>query len=375
MIPPIDVGALSPPAQKIASPSAPEKLQEMAARGVAPGMRPGELVTVLVLLLGSERPAVKQTADKTLAALPEPILNGALATDLPPLVVDHLARLYADRAPALEKLLAMPRVDPETLLHLGATGSEAVTELIAVNEERLLKNPRVIEKLYLNKHTRMSTADRLIELASRNGIELTGIPAWREAVVAIQGELIAEPSPEPSPDDLLFQETQQIAEQIAAETAAEAEDTHLEDDEGQEQIKEKFLPIYKRLAQMTISQKVRRAMLGTREERMLLVRDNNRLVASAAIRSPQMQEDDVILLSRNRNLSDEVLRIISSSASWMQSYSIKKNLVENPRTPVMVATKLVPLLRESDLRSLSKSKNVTSPVKDAARRHLDRRSK
>jgi hypothetical protein len=250
-----------------------------------------------------------------------------------------------------------------------------VTELIAVNEERLLRNPKVIERLYLNKATRMSTADRLIELATRNSIELTGIPAWREASVAIQDELIAEPSPEPSPDDLLFQETQEIAEQIAAQVAAEGEDTHVEDDEGQEQLKEKFLPIYKRLAQMTISQKVRRAMLGTREERMLLVRDNNRLVASAAIRSPQMQEDDVILLSRNRNLSDEVLRIISSTSAWMQSYSIKKNLVENPRTPVMVATKLVPMLRESDLRSISKSKNVTSPVKDAARRHLDRRDR
>lgn len=373
MIPPIDVATLSPPAQKIAGPSAPQKLQEMAARGVAPGVKPGELTTVLVLLASSEREAVREAAEKTLGALPEPILGGALGSDLPPLVIDRLARLYAERAPVLERLLAMPRVDEETLLHLAATGAEAITELIAVNEERLLKHPHVIERLYLNKRTRMSTADRLIELATRNGVDLHGIPAWREASTAIKEELIAEPSPEPTPDDILFQETHEVSEQLASLTSEKAEDTHVEDDEGQEKIKEKYLPLYKRLAEMTISQRIRRAMLGSREERMLLVRDNNRLVASAAVRSPQMQEDDIALISRNRNISDEVLRIISSTAQWTQSYMIKKNLVENPRTPVTVATKLVPLLRESDLRHISKSKNVTSPVKDAARRHLDRR--
>ncbi|AKT40723.1 hypothetical protein [Chondromyces crocatus] len=371
MIPPIDMGTLSPPAQKIAQPAAPQKLQEMAARGVAPGMKPGELTTVLVLLTTSERASVRETAERTLAALPDPILTGALGSDLPPLVVDHLARLYPARPPVLEKLLAMPRIDAETLLHLASTGNETVTELIAVNEERLLKNPRVIERLYLNKNTRMSTADRLIDLATRNQVELTGIPAWREASTAIKEELIAEASDEPTPDDMLFQETDALAEQLTDDN--QGSDTHKEDEEGKEHVEEKFLPLYKRLADMTISQRIRRAMLGTREERMLLVRDTNRLVASAAVRSPQMQEDDIALISRNRNISDEVLRVIATTAEWMNSYTIKKSLVENPRTPVMVATKMVPLLRESDLKSISKSKNVTSPVKDAARRHLDRR--
>jgi hypothetical protein len=370
MIPPIAVGELSAPAQKIAQASTPQKLQEMAARGIAPGVRPGELVTVLVLLSSSERQPVRETADKTLAALPEPILAGALSSDLPPLVIDRLIQAHGDRFDVIERLCAMPRVASETLEHLATTGSEAVTELIAVNEDRLLKAPRIIERLYMNKRTRMSTADRLIDLATRNGIELSGIPAWREVSTAIQGELISEPTPELTPDDELFVETQLISEQIAA---AVAEDTHVEDDEGQEQLKEKYVPLYKRLASMTMSQKIRRAMLGSREERMMLVRDSNRLVASAAIRSPQMQEEDVVLLSRNRNLCDEVMRVISSSPAWMQSYTIKRNLVENPRTPITVATKLVTLLRESDLRVVAKSKNVTSPVKDAARRHLDRR--
>jgi hypothetical protein len=372
MIAPIDLTQLSATAQKITSAAAPEKMQEMAAKGVAPGVRPAEMLAVLVLLAKSERPTVRGTAEKTLAALPEPLLQGAISQDLPPAVVDVLVQNYATRAEVLERLVGMATIAAETVEALARRSSEAVSELIATNEDRLLKNPTIIEALYLNKNTRMSTADRLIELAVRNGITLSGIAAFKEAAIAIQSELIAEASEEPTPDDTLFVETQELSEKLAKDATAD-EDTHVEDEEGKEQLKDKYVPLYKRIADMTVSQKIRRGMLGSKEERMLLVRDTNRLVAAAAVRSPLMQEAEVTLISRNRNLPDEVLRIIGSTPEWLKSYSVKRNLCENPKTPVSIATRLVLQLRESDLRQLAKSKNVTGPVQDAARRHLDRR--
>ncbi|MEZ4302680.1 MAG: hypothetical protein R3B70_47585, partial [Polyangiaceae bacterium] len=138
-------------------------------------------------------------------------------------------------------------------------------------------------------------------------------------------------------------------------------------------LNDKFMPLYQKLAAMSVGQRIRRAQMGTREERMLLVRDSNRIIATAAIRSPLMQENEVMLLSRNRNLSDDVLRVIATTPEWLKSYSVKRNLVENPKTPVMIATRLVEHLRETDLRRVSRSKNVTGPVQEAARRHLNRR--
>jgi hypothetical protein len=372
MIEALDVTQLSGPVQKMAGAAAPEKLQLMAAKGVAPGVKPGELVTLLVVLASSDRQAVQEQARATLGALPEPLLNGALGTDLPPMVVDVLARTYPERIEVLEKLLAMPRIHHETVEELGRAGTESVTELVATNEDRLLKHPGIIEKLYMNKRTRMSTADRLIDLAVRNGITLTGIAAFKEAALAIQDQLIMLPSEEPTPDDILFQETEALAAEIAAQTA-EDEDTHSETDEGVEVMKDKILPLYQRIAEMTVSQKIRRAILGSKEERMLLVRDNNRIVASAAVRSPLMQEPEAALISRNRNMSDEVLRVIGTSPELSKSYQVKKNLVENPKTPIMIAQRLVTHLREFDLKQLAKSKNITGAVKDAARRHLERR--
>src|SRR4051812_24724651 len=183
MIEPVDLASLSGPAQKMAAAAAPLKLQEMAAKGVAPGIKPGDMVALLVVFAASERPTVKETADKTLHALPEPLLAGALGSDLHPAVIDALAQVYATRIDVLDRLLGMPRVAPETVETLAQHGSEEVTELVAVNEDRLLKHPQIIERLYLNKRTRMSTADRLIDLAVRNGITLNGIAAFKEAAL------------------------------------------------------------------------------------------------------------------------------------------------------------------------------------------------
>src|SRR5262245_18403327 len=106
---------------------------------------------------------------------------------------------------------------------------------------------------------------------------------------------------------------------------------------------------------MAVTEKIRAATLGSREERMLLVRDTNRIVASAAVRSPYMQAAEAALIARNRNMSDEVLRIIGTTPEFMKSYAIKKSLVENPKTPLMIGQRLVQHLREADLKSLAKS--------------------
>jgi hypothetical protein len=47
--------------------------------------------------------------------------------------------------------------------------------------------------------------------------------------------------------------------------------------------------------------------------------------------------------------------------------------VTNPRTPFTFVARLIPHLRESDLHSLAKSKNVTGTVATAARQQLDRK--
>ena len=55
---------------------------------------------------------------------------------------------------------------------------------------------------------------------------------------------------------------------------------------------------------MSVSQRIRRAMLGSKSDRMILVRDSNRLVAAAAIKSPLIQEGEVAMVSTSRTVSE-----------------------------------------------------------------------
>src|SRR5690606_26043376 len=86
------------------------------------------------------------------------------------------------------------------------------------------------------------------------------------------------------------------------------EDVCESNEEGQEVVKEKFLPIFARIAQMTVTQKIRTAILGSGTERMLLIRDTNRLVAEAAAKSPRMTESEAVLVAASRAVSEDVLR-------------------------------------------------------------------
>jgi hypothetical protein len=371
MIAPVDLAKLPPAAQKILDPASPLPLKTMAAKAVVPGLKPADLLVVVVLLAAGDSPAA-EVARQTLSKLPAPVLNGALGSDLEPIVVDRLAETYLNDDAVMEKLLAMPRIANDTVEAAAARCGEHVAELIATNEQRMLANPAIIERLYMNKSTRMSTADRIIELAVRNRLELSGIPAYKEVATAIGQELIAEPTPEPTPDDILFKET--LHEGEALHFNPEAEDTHVVSDEGEEEVADKFVPLHQRIAQLTIAQKIRVAMLGTAAERMLLLRDSNRLVAGAAIRSPLIQEPEVVRVSASRVVSEEVLRSISINKDWIRNYQVKVNLVMNPRTPFAMAARLVPYLREHELKSISKSKNVTGPIAQAAKQQLSRKS-
>jgi hypothetical protein len=363
----IDTSTLPTPAQRMLAETAPAPLRLMAAKGIAPGLKPDAIVTLVCAFAENPNPELAQTARITLENLPEAVLQGALATDLQSRVLELISEIHHRDSAVVSRLLAARQITSEALELIAQTATEAIGEVVAASDSVLLRFPRVIEKLYMNKRVRMSTADRLVDLAVRNDLELN-IPAFKQAAAAIQNQLIAEPTEEPSFDDELFKQVEELSAQ-----APEDEDTHDVNDEGEEELKGKFQPLYATIANMTISQKIRRATLGNGAERMLLVRDTNRLVASAAALSPLLNESEAARIAASRSVSDDVLRIIAQNRDFTRHYQIKLNLICNPRTPFSFSSRLIPLLRDSDLRSLSKSKNVPGAIQTAVRQQLQRK--
>lgn len=367
----LDLTDLPAPAQRILSPGAPPAIRQMAAKGVVPGLKPADVVAVVAgLATGDDEAAV--TARATLADLPAPILTSALASNLAPWVISSLIRANLGRDEIIAALVQMPRIEDAALEEAAALGSERITEIIATNEARLLTSPSVIVKLYKNPKTRMSTADRLVDLAHRNGVELD-LPIFRELVEALQDQLIAEPDEELTFDDMTFRDAAERAKETDIDPSVE--DTHTLTDDGEEKPAEKILPLYAALAEMSLSGKIRRATIGSAAERMILVRDTNRLVARAAIRSEMVQEPEVVRISANRQITADILQIIAKKSDWVKNGAIKLNLVSNPKTPLPVVTKLIPYLQEHEVRNLARSKSVSAAVSTLARQQLSRKGK
>jgi hypothetical protein len=128
--------------------------------------------------------------------------------------------------------------------------------------------------------------------------------------------------------------------------------------------------IRSKLRDMGIPQRVKLAMFGNNTCRMLLILDANKLVQEAVLKNPQLQEREVLDFARSTNVSDNVLRRIATSKTWMKSYQAKVNLVSNPKAPSDVALKWIKYLRQAELKRLTSSKNVSQVVSLAARKRI-----
>ncbi|MBI5249760.1 MAG: DUF4388 domain-containing protein, partial [Desulfomonile tiedjei] len=129
--------------------------------------------------------------------------------------------------------------------------------------------------------------------------------------------------------------------------------------------------LYNKVLNMGVAEKIKLALMGNKEARDILVRDSNRMVAVAVVKSPKIQESEIESISKSRQVSEEVLRHIAATKEWVKSYSIKLNLVSNSKTPIPIAMRFLVQIREPDLRRLAKSKNVSAAVATHARRLLD----
>lgn len=123
-----------------------------------------------------------------------------------------------------------------------------------------------------------------------------------------------------------------------------------------------------RLSLMTVSQKIKAAMRGSREERGILIRDPNKLVSLSVLSSPKVSEPEIEAFSKMANVSEEVLRVIGTTRAWSKNYTVARALAFNPKSPIAVSMTQVNRLVEKDVRMLAADRNVPEPVKILARK-------
>ena len=129
----------------------------------------------------------------------------------------------------------------------------------------------------------------------------------------------------------------------------------------------------KRIQRMSATQKIKAALLGSPEERLILVRDPNKLVARAVLQSPKLSDHEVENFASMKDVSEEILRRIVLSRKFTKNYAVVRALVNNPRTPIDVGLPLLNHINERDLKALALNRNVSDVIRTTADKFVKRK--
>ena len=140
------------------------------------------------------------------------------------------------------------------------------------------------------------------------------------------------------------------------------------DEDAGEAADAKRLATIQRLSAMGVSDKIKTAMRGSREERSILIRDPNKLVSLAVLSSPKVNEREIETYAKMASVPEDVLRVIGTTRAWTKDYAIVRALAFNPKSPIAISMTLVSRLVEKDVRMLSIDRNIAEPVKILARK-------
>lgn len=393
----------NPLVQSIISGAAPAAARMAAARGLLP-LAQTELLEALVYLRGDTDPNVSAAAQATLdAQSPNDLLSVATANDTAPSVLAYVASSGGATRELNEAIVTHLNTPDEAIASLAQTLSDgALLELITLNQQRLIRAPEIIDAVLANpartaeaerraKETRReffekergakqiaeelrargnSAAAEFFESAELGGYG--GAMSVDDAWVLAQHLEVSDADIDDSwlARDLIEEMLIETAEQTASNAQAVINSERV--DLGE--VTPERVSLIRRIMFMTVTDRVKFGLKGDREARGILVRDSNKVVATAVIHNPRITDKEIENIAAMRTVSEEVLRLIGMNRAWARSYAIVHNLARNPRTPMATAFHILPRIQAKDLKALSENRNVSEGVRRQAYRLVQTRA-
>ena len=367
-----------------------------AASGLLP-LPQNDLLEVLVFLSDSNDSEIAAAARETLSEQnnDELLVLARIETTSPP-VLGYLTSRANNTRELYEAVIQNRSTPDEPLSQFARSTSDAsLVELIALNQERLVRYPQLIEAILANP-ARSAEAERraretrkeffekergarqiaeelrargkvaaaeffeTADLATDDGGELSVEDAWliAEHIEVTDDDIDDSWLPAERYEELLGES----AEERAATVQRIIESERLETGG----ISGERVSMIRRLMLMNTRDRMKLAMKGDREARTILVRDSNRVVSTGVVNNPRITEQEVENIAAMRTVSDEVLRLISMNRTWARAYPIIHNLARNPKTPIPTVMNILPRIRTKDLKNLSQNRNVSEAVRRQA---------
>ena len=393
----------NPVVQSIISGKAPASARMAAARGMLP-LPQAELLELLVHLRAEKDAAIASTAQATLDSQNgDDLLSVARSNEVAPAVLGYLASLTNVDRRIHEAIVAHKNAPEEAIALLSRTTTDSsLLDSIALNQQRLIRSPQIIDAILANP-ARSPEAERRVKETQREFFEkergarqiadelrargdTAAAEFFESAELATVGGALSvddawviaghiEVSDADIDDSWLAREfIEEMMVETAEQTATNAQAVINAERVEAGELSPERISLIRRIMFMTVKDRVKLALEGDREARGILVRDSNKIVATAVIHNPRLTDHEVEGIAAMRTVSDEVLRLVGRNRAWARSYPIIHNLARNPRTPLATAIQILPRIRSRDLQSISQNRNVSEAVRRQAYRLSEMRA-
>lgn len=343
------------------SPDAPLELRQFAARGLLPVERDDRMRALLAVLQDADS-EVAASARRTLEAVPLDDISRFIDEGEPTESELEIVSRHSEDPFVLERVIRNRLTSDETLLRLASMVAGAPQEALIINQVRLLRQPELIDALLENPNLTIDGRRRLDELREEFFDKET---RRRE-----QARLRREEEEQRARDEAAGVVFADAASAEAA--AAESGEGFLEGAGAEPGIEAVGLgEIYKRIAVMTVKEKVELAQQGTKEERRILIADMNRVVSLAVLRCESITNSEIEQICAMRHLHAEIYQEIAAKREWIKKPKIQHALVTNPAVPLNITLPMVKYLGMRELRNISRDRNLAEGIRTTARKILD----
>ena len=315
---------------------------------------------------------------------PEVIRRKAAAGDLPLSVEDRieilavlvatadtelsahaLATLKSWDSAEVRQVMADPQTAPD-VLRIGAEqlalGREDLREI-------LFRNPGLPVESFISLHRTIAGSLAEDEAA-------TAAPdAAEESSVVPEPQLGPEGEPVVASDEVAVEILAKLVagariEDVTGAAVEIPSEATMRDDELTVKDRETLI---EKIGRMTVVEKIKAALTGNMETRVLLIRDSNKIISRAVLQSPKISDTEAESYAAAKNVSEEVLRLIAASRKFMKSYTVMRALINNPRAPIDITMPLLIRVNEKDLKGLTLNRNVPEVIRSLSIKMIKQR--
>ena len=341
-----------------------------------------ECLGLCVLLAGDDDKFVSKTANRTLKNWDSDRLLKALHRQTHPKVIEYILEFLPYNDKIDQQLFSCVQINERSVKIIAKRATAQACEEIVKNRQHLLlypsilhalkENPQCPSELHSKAASFLKMQHSLPDESAKEKVAYSGPDDQLEIDIVAEVKAAIEGNRSP----FLQLALSSSLDMFNLEESSEGSDFSFDfsDIEGfdfdvdGELTEEGIQSLEKKIREMSIGHRIKLAYKGNREARSILVRDANKTVAVAVVKSGRMTDTEVAAYAGNRNLCDDVIREIARSKEFTRKYPVQVALVTNPKTPVNVAMGFLSTLHKKDLQSLSRNRNVSSVISTAARK-------